>query len=72
MAWVQASAGHGRICSADPDRQIFPLTVFRVKVDHAGSREGGARLLAGPTYSAAEGLELFSEELFEELGRTGA
>jgi hypothetical protein len=71
VAWVQASAGHGRICDADPDRQIFPLTVFRVKVDRASPREGGVRLLAGPTYSAAGSLELFSEELFEELGRTG-
>ncbi len=72
VAWVQTSAGHGRICGADPDRQIFPLTVFRVKVDRAGPREGGVRLLAGPIYSDSEGPDLFSEELFEELGRTGA
>jgi len=72
VAWIQTSAGHGRVCSADPDRQIFPLSVFRVKVDRAGSREGAVRLLSGPAYSAVGGLDLFSEELFEELGRTGA
>lgn len=72
VVWVQASAGHGRICGADPDRQIFPLTVFRVKVDRASPREGGVRLLAGPTFSASGDLEFFSEELFEELGRADA
>ncbi len=72
VAWIQASAEHGRVCDADPDRQIFPLTVFRVKLDRAGSHEGAVRLLTGPTFSAEGGLELFSEELFEELGRTTA
>ena len=72
VVWIQASAGHGWICGADPDRQIFPLSVFRVKVDRASPREGSVRLLAGPTFSAARGLELFSEELFEELGRKDA
>ena len=72
VAWIQASAGHGRVCDSDPDRQIFPLSVFRVKVDRASPREGAVGLLAGPTFSAADGAELFSEELFEELGRTGA
>jgi hypothetical protein len=71
VAWIQASAGHGRVCDSDPDRQIFPLAVFRVKMDRASPREGAVGLLAGPTFSAAEGAELFSEELFEELGRTG-
>jgi hypothetical protein len=70
VAWIQASAGHGRVCDADPDRQIFPLAVFRVKVDHPSLREGAARLLCGPTFSDADGAGLFSEELFEELGRT--
>ncbi len=70
VAWIQASAGHGRVCGADPDRQIFPLTVFRVKVDRASPREGAVTLLSGPTFPAAGGPELFSEELFEELGRT--
>jgi hypothetical protein len=71
VAWIQASAGHGRVCGADPDRQIFPLSVYKVKVDRATSHEGAVRLLSGPTFSATGGLNLFSEELFEELGRTG-
>ena len=70
VAWIQASAGHGRVCDADPDRQIFPLAVYRVKVDRASSREAAVRLLSGPTFSAAGDVALFSEELFEELGRT--
>ena len=70
VAWIQASAGHGRVCDADPDRQIFPLAVYRVKVDRASSREAAVRLLSGPTFSAAGDPALFSEELFEELGRT--
>src|SRR6266496_2811184 len=56
-------ARNGRVCGADPDRQIFPLTVFRVKVDHASPREGAVALLSGPTFPAAGGAELFSEEL---------
>ena len=70
-AWIQATAGHGRVSDADPNRQIFPLTVFRVKVDHASPREGAVALLSGPSF-AAGGRELFSKELFDELGRTGA
>jgi hypothetical protein len=71
-AWIQATAGHGRTCDADPERQLFPLAVFRVKIDRARPREGGIELLSGPTFAAAGSRGLFSEELFEELGRTGA
>ncbi len=69
-AWIQATAGHGRVCGVDPERQIFPLTVFRVKVDRGSAREEGVELLAGPTYACPDGQELFSEELFTELART--
>ena len=46
--WLQARAGRGRACAMDPERQIFPLTVVRVKVDAAGPEEGNAELLTGP------------------------
>jgi hypothetical protein len=72
-AWIQATAGHGRTSDADPERQIFPLAVFRVKVDSASPREGEIALLSGPTFAAATGgRPLFSHELFEELGKTTA
>jgi hypothetical protein len=71
-AWIQTTAGHGRTCDTDPERQIFPLAVFRVKIDRARPSEAGIELLSGPTFAAAGSRELFSEELFEELGRTGA
>jgi hypothetical protein len=72
-AWIQATAGHGRTCDADPDRQIFPLEVFRVKVDRAGPREAEVDLLSGPTFAAPRGSHpLFSRELFEELKGTSA
>lgn len=67
--WVQASAGRGRTCDCDLNRQIFPLTVVNVKVDRASSQEKTASLAAGPIFSARAGAGLFSEELFEELGR---
>ena len=72
-AWIQATAGHGRTSDADPERQIFPLAVSRVKVDRAGPREAEIALLTGPTCAAGgASLQLFTPELFEELGRTGA
>jgi hypothetical protein len=70
-AWVQATAGHGRTCDADPERQIFPLTVFRVKVDRPTRHEEGVELLSGPTFSTPDGKKLFSEELFAELAGAG-
>jgi hypothetical protein len=69
-AWIQATAGHGRASDADPERQIFPLTVFRVKLDSGHAREESVEILSGPTYSNPDGVELFSEELFEELARS--
>ena len=72
-AWIQATAGHGRTSDADPDRQIFPLAIFRVKVDRASPREAEIDLLSGPTFAASAGSRpLYSRELFEELGRTSA
>jgi hypothetical protein len=71
-AWIQTTAGHGRACDTDPERQIFPLAVFHVKIDRARPSETGLELLSGPTFAKANGRELFSEELFEELGRTVA
>ena len=66
--WVQVRAGRGHSSATDPERQIFPLTVVRVKVDEAGSEEG-ASLLTGPIFTTAEPDRIFSERLFEELGR---
>ena len=68
-AWIQATAGHGRVCDTDPERQIFPLDVFRVKLDRGVAREEAVELLSGPTYTGLDGPELFSEELFAELAR---
>jgi hypothetical protein len=68
-AWIQATAGHGHVCNADPERQVFPLSVFRVKVDQAERTEEGVELLSGPTFTSPEGSGLFSEELFAELGK---
>ena len=70
-AWIQATAGHGRVCDADPERQIFPLSVFRVKLDRGPAREEAVALLSGPTYTSPDDLELFSEELFAELAGNG-
>ena len=71
-AWIQATAGHGRTSGADPDRQIFPLAVFRVKVDRSGPREGDVALTSGPTFAARGSHPFFFPELFEELKGTGA
>ncbi|HYR45359.1 MAG TPA: hypothetical protein VER78_00040 [Thermoanaerobaculia bacterium] len=65
--WIQARAGRGRTSDSDPDRQIFPLKVFQVKVDQASPEEGMVSLLGGPTFAARYARSLFSEELFEEL-----
>jgi len=70
VAWIQATAGHGRVCDADPERQIFPLAVFRVKLDRGHAREESVEILSGPTYTNPDGPELFSEELFAELARS--
>ena len=67
--WVQGKAGRGRVSLIDADRQIFPLAVVRVKVDRTLSEEGAVALAGGPTFSTGSADRLFSEELFEELGR---
>ena len=67
--WVQGKAGRGRVSDFDPDRQIFPFAVVRVKVDRHLPEEGAIALAGGPTFTAGSGNRLFSEELFEELGR---
>jgi hypothetical protein len=71
VLWIQARAGHGRTCDRDPGRQIFPLSVFRVKVDSPNAEEENLSLAAGPTLSARDAGAPFSEELFAELGRDG-
>jgi len=70
--WIQARAGRGRNCDSDPDRQIFPLSVVRVKVDRPLSDEGVVSLAGGPTFSGRGARALFSDELFTELGRPGS
>jgi hypothetical protein len=71
-ASIQAKAGHGRTSVNDPDRQIFPLTVVRVRFDEPGHEEGQVALLTGPTFTGRDGGRLFSEELFAELGKPEA
>jgi hypothetical protein len=66
--WVQARAGRARVSDADPDRQIFPLTIVNVKVDRPAPEEGAVALAAGPTFTLAGSSRLFSEELYAELG----
>lgn len=68
-ATVQAEAGRGRACARDPQRHLFPLTVFRVRLDRPDPSEGTVSLLAGPTFTGPDAGRLFSPELFEELGR---
>ena len=70
-ASIQAKAGRGRACGADPDRQLFPLSIERVRLDRPRPGEGNVALLTGPTFTGA-GSRLFSEELFEELGKVGS
>jgi hypothetical protein len=67
--WVQGKAGRGHVSDFDPDRQIFPLAVVRVKVDRSLPEEGTVALAGGPTFTASGADRLFSEELFDELGR---
>lgn len=71
-ASIQAKAGRGRTSENDPDRQIFPLTVVRVRLDHPRPEEGQVALLTGPTFTGRDGARLFSEELFAELGKLDA
>ena len=68
-ASIQARAGRGRVCSADPDRRLFPLAVERVRIDRPAEAEGEVSLLTGPTFAGPDAERLFSEELFAELGK---
>ena len=67
-ASIRLRAGRGRVCRSDPDRTLFPMAVFRVRMDAAAKREGRVALLSGPTFGGADASSLFSEELFAELG----
>ena len=67
--WVQGKAGRGHVSQFDADRHIFPISVVRVKVDRPLPEEGAVALAGGPTFTSRSGDRLFSEELFEELGR---
>jgi len=67
-ASVQARAGRGRVCRADPLRRVFPMRVERVRLDRPHPSEGDVELLSGPTFTGAGAPTLFSEELFAELG----
>ncbi len=68
VAAIRLRAGRGRTSRYDPDRTIFPLSVFRVRIDQAAPGEGNVSLLAGPVFSGADSLLLFSQDLFDELG----
>ena len=71
-ASIRLRAGRGRVSRHDPDRTIFPLSVFRVRIDQAAPGEGNVSLLAGPVFAGPDSLSLFSAALFDELGETGA
>ena len=66
--YVQSRAGRGRASVASPERQIFPLTVQQVRMDSPTRDEHDVALLSGPTFGGRRAADLFSEELFEELG----
>ncbi len=66
-ASIRLRAGRGRVCRWDPDRTLFPLAVFRVRVDAASPREGKVALMSGAMFGGADAAGLFSEELFAEL-----
>ena len=67
--WIQAKAGRGRVCDYDPERRIFPLSVVRVKLDRVPPGEEGNTLAGGPTFTPRAADRLYSEELYEEIGR---
>ena len=69
VATIQAKAGRARVCEVDPDRQIFPLRVQRVRLDRPDHTEGNVVLRTGPTFYGPDADRLFSSEMFEELGR---
>jgi hypothetical protein len=67
--WIQLQAGRGHASTCDPERQIFPLSVVRVKIDVTGPEEGPVALLTGPIFTTSDPDRIFSRRLFEELGR---
>lgn len=71
-ASIRMKAGRGRTSRQDPDRTLFPLAVFRVRLDKPSPREGRVGLLAGPVFGGADGAALFSEELFAEMAELSA
>ena len=72
-ASIRLRAGRGRVSVSDPDRTIFPMTVFRVRLDEPIElAEGDVTLLAGPAFGGAGAGRLFSAQLFEELAGLGA
>jgi hypothetical protein len=71
-ASIQARAGRGRVCRADPLRRLFPLRVESVRLDRPDPAEGEVELLTGPTFGGGGAAALFSDELFAELGETAA
>jgi hypothetical protein len=66
--WVQAKAGRARVSDVDPDRQIFPLAIVNVKVDRPAPEEGSIALAGGPMFTQRGSEQLFSEDLYSELG----
>jgi len=70
-ASIRLRAGRGQISVSDPDRTIFPMAVFRVRLDEPVD-EGDVALLAGPAFGGTGAERMFSRELFEELARMGA
>lgn len=66
-ASIRLRAGRGQASTRDPDRTLFPLAVFRVRLDEPRG-EGGVTLAAGPRFAGSDAAALFSEALFEELG----
>jgi len=72
-ASIRLRAGRGQVSVSDPDRTIFPMAVFRVRLDEPiDVASGDVMLLAGPAFGGAGAGRLFSEQLFEELARLGA
>lgn len=69
-ATVQLAASRARVSRSDPRRRLFPLSVVQVSLDRPDPREGEVFLSFGPTFGGRDAGRLFTEELFEELGRT--
>lgn len=70
-ATIRLKAGRGRVSAIDPDRALFPLSVFRVRLDEPRG-EGAVSLVSGPRFGGRDAGRLFSDELFAELGAMAA